>query len=81
MDINVKKASCHGGVSPHPLKHCTNELTTPPVLILYQSLVSGVWPSQWNEVGAEKISPHLPPLGDQLDVREDHWIKDDEFPG
>ena len=83
--VNVKKASGPDGVSPHFLKQCADELTTPLVHIFRQCLVSRVWPSLWKEarvthtrpqeaakVGAEQVPAHLTPLGGQQDLREGH---------
>lgn len=47
--VNVRKAPGPDGVSPHFLKHCADELTTPLANIFHQCLVSGTWPSQWKE--------------------------------
>ena len=47
--VNVGKASGPDGVSPHLLKQCADELTTPLVHIFRQCQVSRVWLSLWKE--------------------------------
>ena len=46
---NGRKASGPDDVSPHLLKQCADELTTPLVYIFRQCLVYRVWPSLWKE--------------------------------
>ena len=46
--VNVRKASGLDGVSPHFLKQCADELTT-PLAHIRQCLMSRVWPSLWKE--------------------------------
>ena len=48
--VNVRKASGPDDVSPHLLKQCADELTTPLVYIFRQCLVYyRIWPSLWKE--------------------------------
>ena len=47
--VNVRKAPGPDGVSPHLLKHCADELTTPLTNIFQRCLATRTWPSQWKE--------------------------------
>ncbi|XP_045105469.1 uncharacterized protein LOC123500981 [Portunus trituberculatus] len=52
--VNTRKAPGPDGLSPHILKNCATELTTPLTLIFRQCLQTGEWPSLWKEA---RITP------------------------
>ena len=47
--VNTKKAPGPDGVSPHLLRRCSDELTSPLTQIFRQCLQTGEWPAQWKE--------------------------------